>query len=290
MSITPATRPAATGSANPLHINLSAPPVGTRTTITLERNTATSGVAVTTESTLISDIQEETPGIIGCCMGYVKRTWASICNWFLYVFHFFFPPSALSAITQVEQNLERSHHEQRRWMEERQAEIMTMLGRGRPAEPPVGGTTATTLESTTAPVSVMPRPTMESLLMGASQRARLLAAFTKLHEMKASVDAVVDTQFGTGTGWRDAAAFKQDYRATLENATTYLRQLDDLSRYSQEGVIDKAGTHTGVSDVPDISGVEAHTRNIARVIDPPSYTPSGSDSSTPNPTDTGNHQ
>ncbi len=271
MSIPP-TGPAAPGSANPLHINLSAPPVGTRTTITLERNSATSGVAVTTESTLISDFQEEASGIIGCCMGYVKRTWASICNWFLYVFHFFFPPSALSAITQVEQNLERTNHEQRRWMEERQREIVDMLTRGRPAEPPVvGGVPTIATGVTTGAPSIASRPTMASLRIGNDLRQRLMAAQLKLAEIRVAVEAVTEDQV-RNSQWTNAAAFKQDYRDTLASAEGYLRDLNDFARYTQEGTEDKSGNRAPVAEIPDVVGVEQHTFNISNLLNPPSYT------------------
>ncbi|HEY5259322.1 MAG TPA: hypothetical protein VIJ46_01655 [Rhabdochlamydiaceae bacterium] len=275
MSI-PAIRPTATGSANPLHINLSAPPVGTRTTITLERNTATSGVAVTTESTLISDVQEDAPGIIGCCMGYVKRTWTSICNWFLYVFHFFFPPSALSAITQVEQNLERANHEQRRWMEERQREIVQMLQTGRPGEPPAVGAVTTATGSTTPPAaapSLIPRPTLASLQLANEQRGRLVAALVKLERINASIASATDDQIGTQhrNYWITAGALKQDYRDTTARIDDCLRSLNNLSQYSQEGEEDKGGPRTPVREVDEMLSIERHTLNLCNFVNPPSY-------------------
>ncbi len=190
-------------STNQTHnINLVPPPPGTRTTIMLEHNIGARGVQVTTESTIISEAPPEDTGIFGCIIGYFTGTWAAICDWFLYVFHFFFPPSPLSAITQVALNMqgsmERSQRDQRDWMvrqaEQNQRALEQIIARGvpRPADPPVAPAAAAVV----APAAAV-RPITVPVEAPAAARASAAASPSAVAPINSPAAAVVAASSAT---------------------------------------------------------------------------------------------
>lgn len=298
---TPLIPPVRNDAAQP-QLNL-VPPVGTRTTFMFERNAAARGaVQVTAASTLVSDapppVEAEESGIFGCVFGCVKRTWGAICSMFLSVFNFFFPPSPISAMTQLGQNIEQAHQENLRQLREMIAaqgqqtqRLFEQFANGRrPAEPPAAAVPAPAASVASTPRAAVLRaspygnaaaapvssavetarvvdPTTRDLDLQ-RQLERLQAAQTQLEEVKSLLTQLTALKEEDKTFWiptKEQRGLSSESLLKVDFANTSAKAAELVNRV--------LNVLTNIEEAPapsafelEVLGVETYARNISNAL------------------------